>query len=172
MILLNISRVFETYFSQCGDFQGLPTRTWEIWGVGPIQFPFTTPQSSTPESPDLWFSPPWKVVTPFGSKGDLEGWTEGVAATALRFRSGHPKRFFLTKSWWFMATWGCPAGSRLVVDVTPWVLTNVSFLGERLGTHHLFGHFTWRDGLPGSSFIVVKRPMVIVKIDPWMGLWD
>ena len=124
MILLNISRVFETYFSQCGDFQGLPTRTWEIWGGGSHTISLHHSQSSNPESPDLWFSPPWKVVTPFGSKGDLEGWTEGVAATALRFRSGHPKRvFFNEKLCWCMATWGCPAGS------CPQLGDNVSFLG-------------------------------------------
>jgi len=45
---------------------------------------------------------------------------------------------------------GGPAGSRLVVDVTPGFWQMFLLWGEGLGAHHLFGHFTWRDGLPGS----------------------
>ena len=64
MILLNISRVFETYFSQCGDFQGLPKDMGNL-GV-PILFPLTTP--NPPILNPRWMVRPHEKSSQFPSK--------------------------------------------------------------------------------------------------------
>ena len=50
-------------------FSGTPQGHGKSGGVGPHTISHNHSQSSNPESPDLWGSPPWKVVTvSLGSK--------------------------------------------------------------------------------------------------------